>query len=116
MAKKALKESHKANPRIRRGDTVKIRKGKDVGKQGEVIRVLRDKDAVLVQGLNYVKRHTRPNPQVGRQGGVMEKEAPIRLSNVMAVCPECEKPTRIAREQIDDGRWVRKCKKCGNNF
>ncbi len=116
MAKQAVAVKDRIEQRIRRGDTVIVRKGREAGKSGKVIRVLRQKDAVLVQGLNYVKKHTRPNPQIGRQGGVMEKESMIRMPNVMVVCPQCEAPTRVARKTIEDGKRVRECKKCSYQF
>lgn len=116
MAKSAAQAETPVKTRIRRGDTVMVRKGKDAGQQGKVVRVLKDKNAVLVQGLNYVKRHTKPNPQAGRQGGIMEKEGPIRIPNVSVVCPACEQPTKAGREKMEDGTWARKCRKCGQNF
>ena len=115
MRKPKGKSKH-PKTRLRRGDTVVVRKGTEAGKQGKIIRVLRAKGSVLVQGLNYVKKHTKPNPQVGRQGGIMDKEAPIRTANVMLVCVSCEQPTRVSRERLDNGRWARKCMKCGQTF
>jgi len=96
MATKSVKIKAPVKPRIRQGDTVMVQKGRESGKSGKVIRVVREKNAVLVQGLNYVKRHTRPNPQIGRQGGVMEKEAIIRLRTLIGFAtappytPECK--------------------------
>jgi large subunit ribosomal protein L24 len=67
---------------------------------------------VLVEGVNFVKRHTKPNPQKNVKGGVMEREAPLHASNVQILCPECDKPTRIGKRILDDGRKVRVCRKC----
>ena len=98
--------------KIRKGDTVKVISGKDKGKIGEVIRVIPKEDKVIVRGVNIVKRHQRPNAQM-RQGGIIEKEAPIYVSKVALVCPSCEKPTRVGFRFLEDGSKVRYCKKCG---
>ncbi len=86
--------------------------GKDRGKKGKVLRVLPEKQRVIVEGVNVVKRHQRPTRQV-MQGGIIEKEAPVHLSNVMLVCPRCNTPTRTARRILESGRKVRACKRCG---
>lgn len=91
--------------RIRQGDTVQVLTGKDKGKKGEVIRVLPDKDRVVVRGVNMVKRHTRPT-QKNPQGGILDKEAALHLSNVMVVDPQDNKPTRTRIEERD-GHKVR---------
>ncbi|PZN09408.1 MULTISPECIES: 50S ribosomal protein L24 [Thermaerobacter] len=97
---------------IRKGDTVLVISGKDAGKKGKVLRALPAEERVVVEGVNIVKRHQRPRPGVV-QSGIIEKEAPIHRSNVMLVCPRCGRPTRVAKKQLDDGRRVRACKKCG---
>lgn len=97
---------------IRKGDTVLVISGKDAGKKGKVLRALPAEERVVVEGVNIVKRHQRPRPGVV-QSGIIEKEAPIHRSNVMLVCPRCGRPTRVAKRQLDDGRRVRACKKCG---
>lgn len=97
---------------VRRGDTVYVLSGKDRGKRGKILRVFPVKGRVVVEGVNVVKRHQRPTRQV-MQGGIVEKEAPIHISNVMLVCPRCNRPTRTGRRQLEDGRRVRTCKRCG---
>ena len=97
---------------IRKNDNVVVLAGRDRGKRGRVLRVLPDKTRVVVEGVNFVKRHTRPNPQKNVKGGIVEREASLHLSNVQLVCPECSAPTRIGRRKLDDGRRVRVCRKC----
>lgn len=96
---------------IKKGDTAIVLTGKDKGKQGRVLSVLPKKERVIIEGLNIIKKHMRPNKQY-TQGGIIEKEAPIHISNVMLLCPKCNKPTRIANALLDDGRKQRRCKKC----
>jgi large subunit ribosomal protein L24 len=91
--------------KIRKGDKVVVRTGKDKGKTGEVLRVLRDEARVLVQGVNMVKRHSRPAP--GNPGGIIDKEAPIHISNVALTDPKTGKPTRVGFKILDGGRKVR---------
>ena len=97
---------------IRKNDTVIVTTGKDRGKRGRVLRVVPDKNRVLVEGVNKVKRHTKANPTRGVKGGVLEREAPLHASNVQLLCPECGKPTRLGRKILGDGRKVRVCRKC----
>ncbi len=97
---------------IRRNDSVQVMAGKDRGKKGRVLRVLAEKNRLVVEGVNFVKRHTRPNPGRGVKGGILEKEAPMHASNVQLVCPECSAPTRIGHKVLEDGRKVRICRKC----
>jgi large subunit ribosomal protein L24 len=97
---------------IRRNDSVQVMAGKDRGKKGRVLRVIADKNRLIVEGVNFVKRHTRPNPGRGVKGGILEKEAPLHASNVQLVCPECSAPTRIGHKVLEDGRKVRICRKC----
>ena len=97
---------------IRRNDSVQVMAGKDRGKTGRVLRVIADKNRLVVEGVNFVKRHTRPNPGRGVKGGILEKEAPLHASNVQLVCPECSAPTRIGHKVLEDGRKVRICRKC----
>lgn len=97
---------------VRSGDTVLVLAGKDRGKKGKVLRVLPTARRVIVEGVNVVKRHQRPTRQV-MQGGIIEKEAPVHLSNVMLVCPRCNTPTRPSKRRLDSGRNVRACRRCG---
>jgi large subunit ribosomal protein L24 len=91
--------------RIRKGDQVVVTAGKDKGKQGEIVRVLGDK--VVVSNVNVVKRHTKPNPQAGQPGGIVEREAPIHASNVMLLNPATGKGERVAFKVLEDGRKLR---------
>ena len=97
---------------IRRNDHVQVITGKDRGKKGRVLRVIADKNRLVIEGVNFVKRHTRPNPGRGVKGGILEKEAPLHASNVQLVCPECGAATRIGHKVLEDGRKVRICRKC----
>jgi len=96
--------------RLKKGDSVKIVAGKDAGKSGRILKVLRDAGRVLVEGLNMVKKTQRPKGQNDR-GGITELEAPLHVSNVMIICKKCG-PTRIGNK-IDGDKKVRICKKCG---
>ena len=82
------------------------------GKQGKVLKVIPEKNRVIVQGVGFVKKHTRPNPQRNIKGGIAEREAAIHASNVMIVCGECGKRTRIGHKLLGDGRKVRVCRHC----
>jgi large subunit ribosomal protein L24 len=93
--------------KIKKGDNVEVVSGKDAGKRGRVLRVDRDRERVVVEGVNMIKRHTRPNPQKKVQGGIVEREAAIHVSNVMVVSPDSGRPTRVGYKVLDDGRKVR---------
>jgi len=93
--------------KIKKGDNVEVKSGKDAGKRGRVLVVDRDHDRVVVEGVNMIKRHTRPNPQKKIQGGIVEREAAIHASNVMVVSPDSGRPTRVGYKILDDGRKVR---------
>ena len=97
---------------IRRNDNVVVMTGKDRGKRGRVLKVDPAKNRLIVEGVNFIKRHTKPNPQRQIKGGVIEREASLHASNVQLVCPECDKPTRLGRKILGDGRKVRICRKC----
>ena len=97
---------------IRKNDNVVVTTGKDRGKRGRVVRLVPEKNRLVVEGVNIIKRHTKPNPQKNVKGGVVEREAALHASNVQIVCPECGKPTRIGKKILDDGRKVRICRKC----
>ena len=92
---------------LRKNDTVQVITGRDAGKQGRVLKVLREKNRVIVQGVGFTKKHTRPNPQRNIKGGIAEREAPIHVSNVMIVSPDDDKRTRIGSKILSDGRKVR---------
>jgi len=96
---------------IRKDDKVKVILGKERGRTGKVIKVFENGSA-MVERLNMVKRHTKPGGSVGKQGGIIEKEAPLKVSSLMLVCPKCSNPTRTGVRVLDDGDRVRFCKKC----
>lgn len=102
-------------PQIKKNDKVKVLSGKEKGRQGKVLKVIKEKGAALVERLNFVKRHTRAG-RVGQQGGIIEKEAPIKLAKLMLICPKCSKPTRTGTRVLDDGTRVRYCKKCSEQL
>ncbi len=97
--------------KVKKKDTVIVKKGKDKGKQGEVMKIFANSNRVIVSKINIVKRHTRPTQQ--NPGGVVEKEASVHISNLQLVCPKCSQPTRIKFDRLEDGEKVRVCKKCG---
>ena len=98
--------------RIRKGDQVIVTTGRDKGRQGTVIRVLED-DHVVIENVNMVKKHQKPNPQQGVPGGIVQKEAPLHVSNVMLFNPATKKGDRVGFKQLDGGRKVRVFKSNG---
>jgi large subunit ribosomal protein L24 len=99
--------------RLRKNDLVEVIAGKDAGKRGKILKVLREKGRVIVQGVGFIKRHTRPNPQRNIKGGIAEREAPIHVSNVMIVSADDDKRTRIGSKTLSDGRKVRIARRGG---
>jgi large subunit ribosomal protein L24 len=97
---------------VRRGDTVGVIAGREKGKRGKVLRVITDKRRVLVEHVNMIKKHQRPTQKL-RQGGIIEREGALALSNVLVVCSRCDKPSRTGIKILGDGRKVRTCKRCG---
>jgi large subunit ribosomal protein L24 len=102
---------HENKAHIRKNDTVMVIAGKEKGKSGRVLRVLPEKQRVVIERVNFVKRHARPSRQF-RQGGIIEKEASIHISNVMIMCPKCNKPVRVGTKRLEDGKKARICRKC----
>jgi large subunit ribosomal protein L24 len=101
--------------RIRKNDTVMVIAGRERGKTGKVLRVVTDEDRVVIERLNMVKRHTRARgPQSPH--GIVEKEAPIHISNLMVMCERCNAPVRMGKQILDDGRHVRVCRRCGDQL
>ncbi len=98
--------------KIHKDDKVMLLTGKDRGKVGKVLKVLPKKSKILVEGLNMVKRHVKANPYKQEQGGIVEKEAPVHISNVAIICDACTKQTRVAYRVTDEGKKFRVCKKC----
>ena len=100
---------------IRKNDTIMVVAGRERGKTGKVLRVIPDRDRVLVERLNLVKRHTKARGPQSAQG-IVEKEAPIHRSNVMIMCEKCNAPVRMGKKSLQDGRSVRVCRRCGEQL
>lgn len=107
-----MREATLLRTKIKKGDLVQVIAGKEKGKEGKVLHVLPDKQAVVIEKLNLLKKHTRPN-QTNPKGGIIEREGKIHLSNVMIVCANCNKPRRIGSKTLPDGKKLRVCKSCG---
>ena len=101
--------------KIRRGDTVMVLTGRERGKRGKVLRVMPTASRVLVEHVNMIKKHQRPTQKL-RQGGIIEREGPIHLSNVQVVCGRCNRPSRTGVKILDDGRKTRVCRRCGESI
>lgn len=95
---------------IRKNDLVMVTTGKDKGKTGKVLRIIKKKDRAVVEKVNMIKRHVKPSQKT--KGGIMERESPIHISNLMVYCEKCSKPVRVGRKILEDGKKVRFCKKC----
>jgi large subunit ribosomal protein L24 len=102
--------------KIKKNDEVLVTRGRDRGYKGRVLRVYPADGTAIVERANMIKRHTRPNPNKQIQGGIVEREAPIRLSNLKLICPECGKATRVGRKRLEDGSGIRVCKTCQATF
>ena len=98
---------------LRRNDQVEVTTGKDKGRVGKILKV-KSSDRVVVEKVNMIKRHTKPN-MANQQGGIIDKEAPVHVSNLMLICPKCSKTVRIGKKTLEDGSKVRICKKCGES-
>ena len=97
---------------IRKNDLVEVIAGKEKGKTGKVMQVFPKKDRVLVEKVNFIKRHSRPSAKT-RQGGIIQKEAQIHVTNVLLICPKCNKGKRMGSKKQDDGKKALVCKSCG---
>lgn len=95
---------------LKKGDSVQVLAGKDRGRRGKVVAILGER--AVVEGINLQKRHTKPSQKV-LQGGIVKKEGPVHISNLMLVCPKCHTPTRVGRRVLEDGSRARVCKRCG---
>ena len=100
---------------VRRGDLVGVITGRERGKRGKVLRVLNEKGRVVVEHVNMIKRHQRPTQKL-RQGGIIEREGPLAVSNVLPICSRCDKPSRTGVKTLGDGRKTRICKRCGESM
>ena len=101
---------------IRKGDQVKIIAGRDAGKTGRVLSINAKKNTLVVEHASIIKRHTRPNPGKNIKGGIVEKEGPVNVSNVMIVCSSCGKHARMGHNILPDGTKVRACRRCGTTL
>ncbi|MDX9962990.1 50S ribosomal protein L24 [Desulfobacter postgatei] len=101
--------------RIKKDDKVKVLTGKDKGKIGKVLKVVKKTNRIVVENINMVKVHQRPS-QANPQGGIVEKSMPMDVSNLMLMCNSCVTPTRIGIKQLEDGKRVRVCKKCNQQI
>ena len=100
---------------LKKNDQVEVITGKDKGRVGKVLKVLKDTDKALVERINMIKRHTKPR-EMNQQGQIIEREAPIHVSNLQLICPECTKTGRIGKKILDDGTKTRYCKSCGGTI
>lgn len=98
--------------KIKKNDPVLVIAGDDKGKRGKVLKTFPDKGWAIVEGVNFIKRHTRARKQ-GQKSGILEKEAPVSVTNLMVVCAKCDKGVRVGARVLPDGRRVRICKSCG---
>ncbi len=102
----------RAQMSVKKNDNVVVIAGRERGKKGRVLRVIPQRNRLVVEGVNFIKRHTKPNPQKNIQGGIVEREASMSAANVQVVCPDCGAPTRVGHQEQNDGRRVRICRKC----
>ena len=100
--------------RVRKGDTVVVTRGRERGKRGTVLRMIRERNRVVIEGVNLIKRHRKP--QGNQAGGILEREAALHVSNVMPVCGQCGKATRVGHARLEDGSGVRVCRRCSQHF
>ena len=98
---------------VKKGDNVRVLAGKDKGKQGKVLEVLYKTSRVVVENINIAKKAVKADPRKNPQGGIISMPAPLDVSNVMVVCPQCNKPSRLTRHRDTEGKSSRKCRKCG---
>ena len=97
--------------KIKKNDTVLVITGRERGKRGRISRVITETNRAVIEGVNIVKRHSRPRG-LGQPGGIIEKEAPLHLSNMMLICNKCDRPVRVGFTRLEDGSKVRVCRKC----
>lgn len=110
-----MAKTTKKSLQVKTGDRVIVTAGKDKGKIGNIKKIVPSESKVFVEGANLVTKSQKPNPMAGVQGGLIKIEAALDASNVMIVCPSCEKPTRIKHDTVD-GKKIRVCKKCGEQL
>ena len=108
---KVKKAQEPVKVRLKKNDLVEVTTGKEQGKTGKILKVIREKNQVVIEKVNLIKRHTRPSPTTG-QGGIVEKEAPVFVSKVRLICPKCATGTRVRMTRTGEGKKVRVCLKC----
>lgn len=101
--------------KIRKGDTVRVVAGNDKGKEGEILRVFSAERRITVKGVQMITRHLRPSAK-HREGGIVQREGTLAISNVLLICPECDRPTRVGFHITETGEKLRQCKQCGKTF
>ena len=101
---------------VKKQDNVVVLSGKDRGKKGRVLKVLPKKGMAVVEGIHFIKRHTKANQQKNIKGGIVERESPLHIAKLMVICPACARPGRVARKSLESGRCVRACRHCGAEF
>lgn len=111
-AQKAAKKKKPRKIRLKKGDVVVVVSGNDRGKKGKILSIDKKQNRIVVEGVHMIKKHMRPRKQ-GEQGGIIEKEATIHLSNIKLVCPKCGEPTRVQKKKLENNKSVRVCNKCG---
>ncbi len=104
----------KMRTKLKKNDKVRVIAGKDKGKEGTIISFVPEKNRVIVEGVRVIKKHVKASATT--KGGIVEKEAPIHISNVMLICPHCNQPTRVGIKFLESGEKVRYCKKCGETI
>ena len=109
-------EQAATNASIRKGDQVRVMAGRDKGKSGRVLSVDPQRGRITVEHANMIKRHTRANPSKNIKGGIVEKEAALHVSNVLLICPSCNKHARIGHHTLPDGTKARVCRRCGTTL
>jgi large subunit ribosomal protein L24 len=97
---------------IKKNDTVLVMTGDDKGKRGRVLSVNQGDNKLVIESINVVKKHMKPSKKF-QQGGIIDREAPVSMSNVMLLCTKCDKPTRVGNKILENGKKIRSCKKCG---
>ncbi|MFH2123258.1 MAG: 50S ribosomal protein L24 [Pseudomonadota bacterium] len=100
---------------LKKNDQVEVIAGKDKGRVGKILRLILDKDKAVVERINMIKRHQKPT-EMNQQGQIVEKEAPIHVSNLQLICPECTKTGRVGKRILEDGTKIRFCKSCGESI
>lgn len=100
--------------RLKKGDIVILISGDDRGKKGKILNMNKKKNSIIVEGANFIKKHVRPRRQ-GEQGGIIEKESPVHISNLKLICPKCGEPTRVQKTRLENKKNIRVCNKC-NEF